>query len=350
MKVSVITFSEIEQAQELLWEEFREQNPDLRSPYFSLEFSKQVAAIRDRVYVGVIEEENKVIGFFPFQKNLLNTGKPIGGALSDYHGFILPSKLPYSPELFIQRCGLSTWTFDHLIGSQCPIRDGSTRFARSPGIDISKGFDHYARELKDSGSRFLKEIKRKTRKIEKDVGPLHFSFHSADHKVLQKVFEWKSAQCQRTGSVDFFALEWTRELMERILATHTNQLKGVLTSLYSGDNLIAAHFGMQSKDTLHWWFPVYNTSFEKYSPGMCLLLNLLKSAESEGIHLIDFGKGEQPYKQRLMNTETSIVEGAFTTSLLSRFVQRVKHKICHSPHLTFPCRFLRKWDRMTKYH
>jgi CelD/BcsL family acetyltransferase involved in cellulose biosynthesis len=81
------------------------------------------------------------------------------------------------------------------------------------------------------------------------------------------------------------------------------------STLHAGDRLVAAHMGMRSGNTLHYWFPAYDPEFAKYSPGIILLLRLARSVEGSGVRKIDLGKGEAHYKQRLMNGAVQLREG-----------------------------------------
>lgn len=352
MKVSVIKTSELDRDLENRWEEIRSQNSDLVSPYFTAEFTKQVGKCRPQVYVGVLEENGDIIGFFPFQKNIVGTGRPVGGALSDYHGLISMKSVPGITEKVIQQTGLKVWKFDHLIASQ----SASLTQEISPSIYLPKGFTHYLEEMKKKVSRQYTKIQRMRGKLEREVAPLRFEFQSNDQKALQKVFEWKGAQCRRTGGIDFFQYQWIRSLIENIFSSHTSRFKGVLSTLYAGDRLIAAHFGIQSDHVLHYWFPVYDVALKKYSPGISLLFYMLEEAENHHISLVDLGKGKQRYKTSFMNHQTLISEGEIVVSPFFSMVRSFTQKVRHVEHaglfgkaLNLPGRALRKWDRFIKF-
>ena len=66
---------------------------------------------------------------------------------------------------------------------------------------------------------------------------------------------------------------------------------------------------MYSERAWHWWFPVYEHSFAKYSPGALLLLGVAEEAAARGIALLDLGKGDDAYKSSFSNTDTPLAEG-----------------------------------------
>ena len=50
------------------WQELIRDNPALQSPFFCPQFTRAVSDVRDDVFVGVIEQQSTIIGFFPFQR------------------------------------------------------------------------------------------------------------------------------------------------------------------------------------------------------------------------------------------------------------------------------------------
>lgn len=84
----------------------------------------------------------------------------------------------------------------------------------------------------------------------------------------------------------------------------------MLSVLYAGDRMVAAHFGMRSATVWHYWFPAYDPAYAKYSPGVILLLKMAESAPAQGLKIIDLGCGEHSYKWRLMNGFVPTAKGS----------------------------------------
>lgn len=309
MKIRLIPGRELNGELIEQWSALQASNPDLCSPYFCPEFTAAVAAVREDVFVGVLEEGNRVTGFFPFQRGALGAGKPVGGRLSDYHGVIAAREAAWDVRELLRGCRLRSWDFDHLIASQAPFAEFHAARDESPILDLSAGFAAYEQKLKDAGSGQLKNVYRMMRKLAEGHGPYRFDFHSTSKQVLGQVIDWKAAQCRTTGSFDYFALDWTRELVEQIQETQTPHFGGLLSAIFAGDELVAAHFGMRSGSVWHWWFPTYNEKFADYSPGVILLIEAAKAAAANGIRHIDLGKGMSLYKKRVMTGSIAIAEG-----------------------------------------
>jgi CelD/BcsL family acetyltransferase involved in cellulose biosynthesis len=72
--------------------------------------------------------------------------------------------------------------------------------------------------------------------------------------------------------------------------------RGQAQVLLAGEKLVAAHFGLRSRRTLAWWFPVYESAFAAYSPGTILCLELARALGEQRLSLIDLGKGDEDYK------------------------------------------------------
>ena len=162
------------------------------------------------------------------------------------------------------------------------------------------------------------------------------------------MLKWKSQQCISSGKPDIFALPWVVDAIQRIHATQGEHFAGVLSVLYAGEQQVAAHLGMRSKNELHWWFPTYDPGFARYSPGLILLLAMAEHATSLGIHRIDLGKGRAHYKERLANRSVPLAEGVVTASLARTITgslrRRAKLWLRRSP-LGVPVRKLKSFLR-----
>ena len=122
---------------------------------------------------------------------------------------------------------------------------------------------------------------------------------------------------------------WAIQTLRNIRDIETDTFAGMLTTAYAGDQLIAVHFGMRSRDTLHWWFPTYDPAFHKYSPGLLLLLELARRAASEGIVRIDLGRGDERYKTSFASGATMFAEGSIERPLTLAGSARRTRKLIH---------------------
>lgn len=350
MKIRLVAGREIDAGLAERWTELQASDPRLASPYLCPEFTRAAAATRAGVEVAVLERDGSVVGFLPFQREPMGVGKPVGGRLSDCQALIAEPGTEWSAPDLLRACRLSIWDFDHLLAFQEPFRPFHRRVSDSPILDLSRGFEAWVAERRASGSNRIPQTRRKTRKLEREHGPLRFEPEVSDPDVLDRVIAWKSEQCRRTGVSDFFALDWTVDLVRRIHRTRTGDFAGVLSALWVGDRLAAAHMGMRSRRTCHWWFPVYEHDLARYSPGSVLLLELARWSAEQGLDTLELGKGDDAYKQGMLSGNVPVAEGCVTRPsvvALGRRVRRTAEALVRRSGLAPRVRFLLRWSRRT---
>jgi len=292
------------------WIEFIRINSDLSSPFFSMEFTEVISATGRPVELGVIEEGNKIIGIFPFERHCLRFGIPVGSFLSDYHGVISDKNREFELLRLAHECGLSVLSYSNLIDNKSVFKPPCSKKNKSPIIDLSDGFQSYIKETADKGGNQIKNSNYLLRRLEREIGPVTFVMQSSDQLLFDFLLKGKSEQFRRNGWRDIFSIAWVRDAMSRVNSLHTPAFSGMLSALYVGDKLLAAHFGMRSSSVLHYWFPWYDPEYSRYSPGIILLLKMAEAAPTIGLHSIDLGAGEHTYKSRLMNRSNTTQSGS----------------------------------------
>ena len=320
------------------WTGLQQSNPDLCSPFFCPEFTLAIAAARDDVFVGVLEQEGKVVGFFPFQRGNHAVGKPVGWQMCDYQGVVAGRETVWDPAQLLRGCGLVAWDFDHLVLSQQPFLGCIRATSKSPILNLSGGFEKYAEEKQRIGSRLLRQNGQKTRKMEREIGPIRFEPRLADHTTLDWLLGLYAQKWASAGCVD----QRVRTVLHQVLETQTEGFAGRLSALYAGDELVAASFGMQSGTVWHYWFSARDERFARYSPCVILLLKTAAAAPSLGIEVLDLGKGVHPYKRRLMNDAIRVGEGSVEIPSLVAAARvtrrRIKALIRQRPLIYVPAR------------
>jgi CelD/BcsL family acetyltransferase involved in cellulose biosynthesis len=333
--VTVIPAGELDAGHVAQWSHYQEADPALASPFFRPEFARAVASVRRDAYVAILETSGTVRGFFPFQRGRVPVGIPLGGDRSNYQGVIADRALTWDAGSLVGASGLRIWDFHHLLTSQTQFERFHTAVDVSPYLDLTDGFDEYARRRDNSGSRVIRRLRQQARRLEREIGPLRFEPHAKDPAVLRSMMGWKSQQYRDTGSADRFAVRWNVELMERIHAAQSEGFQGLLPALYAGDQLAAVAMCVRSHHVLHYWFPSYSSDLASFSPGMLLLLELAERAQSLGVRTIDLGKGRAPYKDRLASDHLTVAEGSVLVPSLVASVRiarkAVETSVRHSP-------------------
>ena len=328
MEITVIAAKELTSELVSQWSQIQRADPNLASPYFRPEFSQTVATVRNDVEVAVMRRDGEAVGFFPYQRSRWNVAMPVGGRFSDYQAVILRKGVEWEPEELVRGCGLRAWHFDHLIASLKQCTRYHVVLDDSPYMDLSDGFQSYEASQVKAGSKLIRRVARKACKIERELGPLRFVPHTTERTVFEKLIEWKSDQYRATETIDPFSHRWTVELLERIRLRQDESFAGMLSALYAGDRLVAAHLGMRSYGVLHGWFPTYERELSRYSPGLIQFIELAKAAESLGVRLIDLGKGLSRYKRELMSGTFKVAEGSVDLRPVTRLLRSGFRNAC----------------------
>lgn len=356
MKFSVVKPGDLDSSLLARWGELQQADGRLASPCFRPEFALAVGEVRGDTRITVIEDSGEVVGFFPFQRKRFGMGKPLASAISDFHGVVGTRELQVPARELLRGSGLAFWEYDHLLAEGGHISGVSGAPCASPVMDLRDGYEAYCLERRESGSEQIKKNGTLARKLEREHGPIEFQFNDPDRDALDRVIEWKSLQCAESGTTDVFGVRWTRELLDRLHTRKDVAFGGVLSTLRAKGKIVAAHFGMRSATRLHYWFPVYDHEFAKYSPGLTLLLRIAEHAKSNGVEAIDLGKGESFYKSRLANAQVPLLEGRIE---LSGFVSTAtaiwryaEHWVDSGPVarvVGMPIRAIRRQRRLRKY-
>ncbi|MBI9099180.1 MAG: GNAT family N-acetyltransferase [Spirochaetaceae bacterium] len=356
MKYSIIPAKDISQDMITRWSEIQELSESLISPYFCHEYTEAVSAVRNDVYIGLLEDEGRIKGFFPFHKNSHGIARPVGLGLSDYHGIIAEPDVKWNVETFMHKCKIIRWEFDHLLAEQSEFSPYHTAVSDSPIIEVNKGIEYYVASLGKSERKQYKEVLRKRKKMEEQIGKLTYIAHTPQKNILQQMMNWKSEQCQRTGTVDIFSNKWCVDFINNIHSKKNPFFGGMLASLYAGERLAAVHFVMYSKQVWHSWFPAYNHDFEEFSPGSILLNEMISDASEKGIKYIDLGKGLSLYKKRVMTGGIPVAEGCIKIPSITNRTIDLKNRVeswsrqsILKPVLKFPGKIIKDMERKKKY-
>jgi CelD/BcsL family acetyltransferase involved in cellulose biosynthesis len=310
MRIELVRAREISPELRAQWGRAQSSRSEFASPFFSPLFTEAVGALREDIFVGVLES-GKEIGFFPFELLSPGIGRPPGGRVCDYQAVISSHGLGWTVDELLQGCGLIRYNYKRLLDCQPQFRSFHQARSVSALIDLQKGFEAYTADRTAAGSEVVKKVTVYRKKLERDHGPLRLETRSVDPKALDWLFAGKSAQYLRTGHEDqFHVVPWLKSFLRNVCATGTADFGGMLSVLWAGERIAAAHLGLRAKHVLHYWFPCYDITLKDYSPGLVLLMELAHNAAGCGISVIDLGRADAPYKQRFMSAGIAIAEGA----------------------------------------
>ena len=280
-------------------------NPLLQTPALRPELFQIVGRFNPRTFVAVIEETGCPPVFLPFHRpiRLDSFAGPV--PICDYQAFITPISNHISVRDALRAAGLRTWIFENLIApNELALQTTTTITQPSWRARLQTGFAPYAEELRRTHSSF-KNITRNLKVIARDHGEMRFECDCADPAVLTSIFSWKAQRFNGGHEVS----RWIVDAVDALRTTRSQQFGGVLSALYVGNRLAAAHFGIRSGRTLYYWFPAFNPEFDKYTPGYLLLTLLLQHLQELGCDALDFGPGSEKYKMYFANTKVLVGRG-----------------------------------------
>jgi CelD/BcsL family acetyltransferase involved in cellulose biosynthesis len=303
------------------WHSLRAANPALDSPYFHPGFAAAVHASGRPVQVVVGRDERGEVCALLAGHRERSTLRPVGWPGADFQGPVLAPGTVFPPRKLLTG-GVRAFAFDHLLEPRPDFAPWVESSQPSPYVDVTGGLDGYLGRASRSGKDNIGQARRRTAKAERDLGAVKFEADIVDADALRRVIELKRAQYAATGARDYFADADRQDLLTRLLHTRDTGFGGVLSTLYAGPHLLAAHFGIRSGRVLHWWFPVYDPEFSGLAPGWILLRELMAAAPALGITRLDLGRGDDEYKRRAKTGETLVSQGIVTTSTTRKALRR----------------------------
>ena len=309
------------------WEWMVRCNPSLNSPFFRPEFTLAVARTRPDVRVIVVEFQGVPFAFLPFQIATNGEHVAVGATLNDFQGVISTAEAGFSVDEILRCAGVRRLYCPKLMDEQQRFDSFAIAENVSPFVDLSNGYGEWENDLRKRGVRLLKRLARKESKLIGDCGAVHFDYHTASTDVLQKLIGWKSDQYRRTHEDDPFAVTWTNELLHGLLALpRKSELQPVLSAMYAGKTLVAAHYCLAAPGVCHSWIAAYNPEYARYSPGKLMLRRLLYETPERDINRFDFGAGDEPYKYSFANNAVNVRRVIVDRNPLRRWFRSNTHR------------------------
>lgn len=286
-----------------VWAEMVDANPSLTSPYFQPAYTQIADAVCPGGAVAVFRREGRVIGFFPYQ---MRNGamQPLSAPMSDYHGVVSrPEDTPTLAEVAelmpTDRLKVPAW-----VG---PGEAGAAREMMMSALP-AEGFEAWYAERRRDFGKYFKDKERARRSMEAELGPIRVETGLRDPALLDYLIDLKREQYQRSRMHDIFACGWTRDLLMQLMLKPRDGLGASIAALWAGDKLCALEYSMHAGQHYHFWFPAYEPSLARCSPGILLTLETMKQASDKGYRVFDFGFGGETYKKYFCNASMSVRE------------------------------------------
>jgi len=304
LQLEIIRPDALSPADESLWRAMLAANPDLASPYFRPEFTRIAGGISPDAAVAVFKRDGETVGFFPHQMRG-GTVQPLGAPMNDYHGVIaFPGQAPdlatVARLLDAPRLRVGAW-----VGEASSTDARQTLMVAMP----AEGYDAWYAERRTTWGKYFKDKERARRSLEAEQGPITVERNLRDPALLDQLIALKRDQYKRTGRHDIFDCGWTVDLLHALLrAEGQDDFGASMAAMYAGGNLVAVEYSLHAGGRYHFWFPVYEPSLARCSPGILLSMDTMRLASAKGYRVFDFGFGGEGYKKYFCNATQTVRE------------------------------------------
>lgn len=303
LKVDIVGSDKLGEGEWAAWRGMLADNPALASPYFRPEFSQVAGRISPNAAVAVFSRGGETVGFFPHQKRG-GALQPLAAPMNDYHGVIArpgqgPSLEAVARVLGAGRLNLTAWVGETGLGED----------RRTVQVELDEGgYEGWYAERRATHGKFFKDKERARRSMEAELGPLRVERGLRDPALLDWLLDLKRDQYRRTGRHDIFACGWTSDLLHALLRCDGEGFGASMAGLWAGDRLTALEYSLHAGDQYHFWFPGYEPSLARCSPGILLSMDTMRLAADRGFRTFDFGFEGEHYKKYFCNGSKTVRE------------------------------------------
>jgi CelD/BcsL family acetyltransferase involved in cellulose biosynthesis len=301
----------------------------------------QVYGINKKIRIVLGLENDRLVLILPFYiEKQIKLVSPItvcsflGDSRSDYHSLICEhDKITYFFEAieFLRENFFpnAVYKLHHLVPTQgsailsesMPDKclSAVVRDEKSYCIDFADGYQLYR-------SKTLKYLGKKL----EGQGQLQFKSYQQGDVILDRIdnfFKLHISQWRQTNTPSLFNSTKNTDFYCSLVKEMSICNLLHYSELNLNDCLIAAHFGFIFRDRFYYYKPAYNIAYKYFSPGDLLLTFLIEEMIERRLAYFDFLRGDEPYKKKYSNMETSINSYFYYTGKLAyifKYAKRTK--------------------------
>lgn len=301
--VEIVKAEALDAAAAALWRAWSTTNPALSSPYFRWDYTEIAARVCPGAAVAVFRRDGQIVGFFPHQRRG-GSVQPLGAPMNDYHGVIAPVGSDITLEDVARlvkgrRLNVPGW-----IGAGETGEERGTVQVELP----AGGYDGWYAERRQAYGKYFKDKERARRSLAAELGETQVRRNVRDPLLLDHLIDLKAAQYRRSGLHDIFACGWTRDLLHALMMDQRPDFGASLAVMTAGDKRVAIEFSLHAGDHYHFWFPAYEPTLARCSPGILLSMDTMRLAGAEGVRVFDFGFEGETYKKYFVNARRTVRE------------------------------------------
>ncbi len=185
-------------------------------------------------------------------------------------------------------------------------------------------------EEKRAALRRMKKDLRRNFSLLGQRGPTVFCANANPDEVYDLVNSFCEAHVGRfltTGRLSNMIRPERRHFLKELAGQLSTRGWLRLSRLLVGDRCVAWNYGFEFAGSWFWYQPTFDTSYERFSPGLCLLGKIVECAcDIPGINVVDLGLGAEGYKERFATESRSTVHATLTQSSIFCAKKMVRYR------------------------
>lgn len=321
MQVSLTPPASLTEEQIARWSTWVDVAPMRRNPCIRPEFALAVSRARPSSRVLVISDRTRDVAYMPLDVRR-NRGWPIGREINDGNGLVVRPGVGLDIAAAVRLSGLWSVHWEHRDDLPDPLARHDLERREAARVCLDGGTDRW----EVAARSVIRELDRKRRKLEREVGPVTFELVAdmppaeaadlvAGHKALQEADRGRSAGDPPRSAA----------LMREVLALPTGgRLAGVVSVLRAAGRPMATSFGLHDGRMFVLTTPTVDPAFATWSPGGILHVELLRQVTGLGVSEVDLGVGINQTKRRLATHLVTVGAGRVFGGVVGKRLWDVK--------------------------
>ena len=313
------------------WRAMQAAQPAFASPLLGPEFAQAVGEVRADARVAVFRQEGETAGFLAYHRRPSGFARPIGAPFCDYHALVCDPRAGLDAGEALAAAGLGRLRLTGLVDPFGQFEAAAAERTLAYRIVLADTSGAYLDALRAGSHNRFKNHRRYRRALQQDLGPVRLAAHDTDPAAFETLMGWKRRQIAESGLHDFLGPDWARALMCRLHDTRGTAFEGLMVSLYAGDRLVAAHFGVRHADWFHPWIGAVDPGLKAYSPGLVHQIEAIGAMTGLGLRVYDLGASNDHWKQMFAMDRVEIGAGLATASSLTGHIARSCDRVWRTP-------------------
>jgi len=331
LAADVMRPAQLDVADVAVWRAMQAAEPAFASPLMGPDFAQAVGAVRDDARVAVFRQDGATVGFLAFHQRPSGFARPIGAPFCDYHALVSDGRASFDAGEALAAAGLGRLRLTGLVDPFGQFADAVTERTTAHRIVLADTAETYLEALRVGSQNRFKNHRRYRRAMAKDLGPVRLVAHDAEPAPFEQLLAWKQRQIAETGLHDFLGADWAQGLMARLHQTRGGAFEGLMISLYAGERLVAAHFGVRLGDWFHPWIGAVDPALKAYSPGLVHQIEAIGAMAELGLRTYDLGASNDHWKRMFAFDQVTVGAGMATASSIAGRIARSCEPVWRTP-------------------